>query len=90
MTFETDLKAKAYELVDGRITLEAFSEWYKTAMAESAQRTITITEEITPSLPIEPFTPPPVKINRFKDYESEEPDEDMRAHHLNLLGQGEP
>jgi hypothetical protein len=36
MSFEADLKAKAYELVEDKITLDAFKAWYREAMANAA------------------------------------------------------
>lgn len=81
--FDSELRGKAYALVNGAIDLEEFSSWYKLAV---------LTAPAMPSTKpaaIEPFIPPP-KTERFKDYarDLDEPDEETRAHHRRMLGSG--
>lgn len=85
--FEAELKGKVYALVGDQITLEAFKEWYRAAMANPAKAVFG--EAAEPEPDDIPFTPPP-RAQRFTDYARgiDEPDEDTREHHRKLLGSG--
>ena len=81
--FDSELRGKAYALVNGMIDQEEFASWFKLAILTA------------PALPstkppaAEAFIPPP-KTERFTDYvrDIDEPDEATRAHHKRLLGSG--
>lgn len=81
--FDSELRGKAYQLVNGVIDLEDFSSWFKLAILTAPAATQ------KPADAIEPFIPPP-KTERFNDYarDIDEPDEETRAHHKRLLGSG--
>jgi hypothetical protein len=81
--FDTELRGKAYALVNSVIDLEEFSSWFRLAILTAPA--LPSTAAAAP----EPFIPPP-RTERFTDYarDIDEPDEETRAHHKRMLGSG--
>lgn len=81
--FDSELRGKAYSLVNNVIDLEEFSSWFRLAILTAPPLPGT-----KPADDI-PFIPPP-KTERFTDYvrDIDQPDEETRAHHKRLLGSG--
>jgi hypothetical protein len=78
--FSKDLQAQAYLLVDDKISLEDFRLWYVANVAR------TPTEAPTAAKPTR-------KDSEFSDYYGapyEPMDDDMRKHHRDLTGDGDP
>lgn len=82
--FAKELEGKAYQLCNGLMELDEFKSWFTLAMASRT--------------PTEPYSAPepssPVRRNtEFSDYYGRpyEPlDDDMRQHHRDLTGDGDP
>jgi len=75
--FLKELEAKAYALVSDEITLDLFKAWYVGAAAKRSQPQPEPTKR---------------KDGEFSDYYQspyEPMDDDMRAHHRKLMGEGD-
>ena len=76
--FAKELEGKAYQLCNGLMELEDFKSWFALAKAGRA-----------PTEPVKPAR----KDSEFSDYYGapyEPMDDDMRKHHRDLTGDGDP